>query len=309
MRDGRNKLIAVSKSASMATASSRRDDTVKCERGKASLQYPLKFQHQNPNLGPNKRKWLPPRSHGPHKPHPAAKRIRLSVAAQSKSGNGNGSEDDRTLLAGEEQNERDGTMAGGVATGKDGVQTDSDDSDQNSEHNPPTEKLTNFAYRETSRVRQQKLVSRNMHWSNKRKPENEGKQDSSIGMGSTSSGSGSSAVNRTVARPKAMGLIRVQPNEKTTPICPTFLRGVECQNQYCQKRHDVPRDCAMPVCSFFQRHGQCLKGDDCVFRHVKVNARAVVCPSFSLLGFCEDNECTMQHTRVSRGVSKNSNGR
>merc|ERR1712232_1035719 len=98
--------------------------------------------------------------------------------------------------------------------------------------------------------------------------------------------------------PRNMGLVRVQPNLRKTPICSTFLRGIQCTDKYCKRRHDVPKEFAMPVCSFFQRHGQCLK-EECIFRHVKVNPRATICPSFSLLGFCEDPKCPMKHVQDS----------
>lgn len=131
-----------------------------------------------------------------------------------------------------------------------------------------SEKLTDFAYRQTSRV---------------------------VQRGQKNPREGSTRAAK--SGPRNMGLVRVQPNEKKTPVCPVFLRGVECTDKYCRKRHDVPKEFAMPVCSFFQRQGQCLKGDECMFRHVKVNPRATVCPSFALLGFCEDEDCVMKHVR------------
>jgi hypothetical protein len=153
----------------------------------------------------------------------------------------------------------------------------------------PTEKLSDFAYKEVGRVRQQPIIpSQNLHWSKKSNNESCNK---------TNSLPPSTFTGKANKRPKIknMGLVRIQPDKKTTPICPTFLRGLHCQNEFCRKRHDIPKEHAMPVCSFFQRHGQCLRGDVCVFRHVKVNPKALVCPSFAILGFCEDEKCTMQH--------------
>uniref|UniRef100_A0A7S0TAJ2 C3H1-type domain-containing protein n=1 Tax=Pseudo-nitzschia delicatissima TaxID=44447 RepID=A0A7S0TAJ2_9STRA len=167
--------------------------------------------------------------------------------------------------------------------------------DADSEANP-TEKLSDFAYKEVSRVRQ-RVSGRSLRWSKK-------------GNGEPSNGTYSD--NTSIQNPrktKSMGLVRVQPNEKTTPICPTFLRGLHCQDQFCRKRHDIPKEYAMPVCSFFQRQGQCLKGESCIFRHIKVNAKAMVCPSFALLGFCEDEQCAMQHVRGRTAVTAlNANG-
>jgi hypothetical protein len=131
-----------------------------------------------------------------------------------------------------------------------------------------TEKLTDFAYRETSSA----AVSKRGR-----------------GRGRGRGGRGG----------RSMGLVRVLPDRATTPICPSFLRGVTCMNPKCGKRHDVPKETTLPVCSYFQSHGMCLK-ENCPFRHIKINPRAEMCPSFSLLGFCEDSTCTMQHTRSNR---------
>jgi hypothetical protein len=54
----------------------------------------------------------------------------------------------------------------------------------------------------------------------------------------------------------------------------------------------------MPVCSYFQKHGMCMKGNECPFRHVKLNSLNLVpCSSFSILGYCPDLNCPMMHTR------------
>lgn len=164
----------------------------------------------------------------------------------------------------------------------------------------PTEKYSDFAYREISRVRQRPLLSRhNLHWS--KKTDSESRDNTHSGKTPVPS---PTFVDNPDNRPKTknMGLVRIQPDEKNTPICPNFLRGLHCQNQYCRKRHDIPKEFALPVCSFFQRHGQCLRGETCVFRHVKVNAKALVCPSFAILGFCEDEKCSMQHIRTKKGA-------
>jgi len=129
------------------------------------------------------------------------------------------------------------------------------------------EKLTDFAYRETSRVRQQAAItSHNLQWPKK----NESPNTFAASTGSSKRKIGQPTINKH----KNMGLVRIQPNEEKTPICPTFLRGIQCHNQYCRKRHDVPKEYAVPICSFFQRHGQCLRGESCVFRHI----RNSICP-------------------------------
>lgn len=93
-------------------------------------------------------------------------------------------------------------------------------------------------------------------------------------------------------QPRKMGLVRA--NRTNVPVCPFYAKGMECTDQFCQKRHDVPIESAVPVCSFFQRSGQCLK-ENCRFRHIKVNAQAAICSSFALLGYCENADCTMKH--------------
>jgi hypothetical protein len=144
-----------------------------------------------------------------------------------------------------------------------------------------TEKLTDFAYRETRKVAQ--------HGGSKK----------------WSSSGGASHHQGNVDGPRSMGLVRVPQDQSKTPICASFLRGVQCTDKYCSKRHDVPPEFAIPICSFFQRQGQCLKGEDCKFRHIKVNQRALVCPNFALLGFCDDKDCVMKHVRqnTNRAVS------
>jgi hypothetical protein len=102
---------------------------------------------------------------------------------------------------------------------------------------------------------------------------------------------------RTTAPPRqSRGLVRVHPDERTTRICPTYLRGVACTQISCTLRHDVPPHHATPVCQFFQRQGMCRNNDHCRFRHVKISARAVMCPSFARRGFCRNEQCAMMHS-------------
>jgi hypothetical protein len=37
-------------------------------------------------------------------------------------------------------------------------------------------------------------------------------------------------------------LVRLQPDVATTPICPTFLRGLQCTEERCLQRHDIPKE-------------------------------------------------------------------
>mmetsp|Transcript_33299 Transcript_33299/g.48958 ORF Transcript_33299/g.48958 Transcript_33299/m.48958 type:complete len:294 (+) Transcript_33299:3-884(+) len=86
-------------------------------------------------------------------------------------------------------------------------------------------------------------------------------------------------------------------NTNINNICKTFLGGEQCTNVACTKRHDIPREMATPICSFFQRF-MCTKGDACPFLHIKVNSNAKICPNFSQFGYCRDVNCTMKHLRV-----------
>lgn len=95
---------------------------------------------------------------------------------------------------------------------------------------------------------------------------------------------------------KAMGLVRVKPsNPSETPICPTFSRGLPCNNAKCRLRHDVSTEASRPICVFFQRNGMCSRGDDCPFKHVKISWDAEICPTFDRLGYCEDEGCVLRH--------------
>ncbi|KAL7473460.1 hypothetical protein ACHAXS_013919 [Conticribra weissflogii] len=99
----------------------------------------------------------------------------------------------------------------------------------------------------------------------------------------------------------SMGLVRVKPeNPGTMPICPTFRRGIPCNNPKCALRHDVSSEASRPICVFFQRNGMCSKGDQCPFRHVKVRWDAEICPTFQRLGYCEDPDCVLRHVTTKK---------
>jgi len=99
----------------------------------------------------------------------------------------------------------------------------------------------------------------------------------------------------------SMGLVRVKPqNASLTPICPTFRRGLPCNNPLCTLRHDVSAEASRPICSFFQRNGMCSKGADCPFRHIKVAWDAEICPMFEKTGYCEDPDCLLRHVSVKK---------
>lgn len=308
MREGKHKLVAVNKGGIDSAAPPRLSRPLAVHRRPSSYE-PLGTagSHFNPNLPQNRSTWnvglpnergFPPSSTrrlaassgGVHSR--AAKRIKLSTALCGEQGIVQHSK-----LTEENQDDEacTGDDSKAAGTNADREPREPINGDAESSMGKPSEKLTDSAYRETSRVRQRpKPATHNLRWS---------KDGASAAPTVAATQAGSTRNGG-----KNMGLVRVQRDEKRTPICTTFLRGVECTNPYCRKRHDVPKEHAMPVCSFFQRHGQCLKGDECVFRHVKVNARAMVCPSFALLGFCEDEQCPMQHVHAEAGARGGSGG-
>ena len=105
-----------------------------------------------------------------------------------------------------------------------------------------------------------------------------------------------------------MGLVRVKPEDPSaTAICPTFRRGLPCNNPKCTLRHDVSSEASRPICVFFQRNGMCSKGDECIFRHVKVRYDAEVCPMFERVGYCEDPDCVLRHVVVSKKSKRDRN--
>ena len=100
---------------------------------------------------------------------------------------------------------------------------------------------------------------------------------------------------------KNIGLVRVKPHDLlSTPICPTFSRGLQCNNLKCTLRHDVSTEASRPICVFFQRNGMCSKGDECQFRHIKVRWDADICPAFSRVGYCEDSNCLLRHVATKK---------
>jgi hypothetical protein len=270
-REGRNKLVSLSTSNAVKNATEQQKQDPSTNNGFRGRQNNTSCIGGTIN---RRKKPVPPST----SLRPTAKRVKLSVQPCRR---------EVTIACDKLKEDSDCSQTAAVM-------------ETNDSKSKPTEKLSDFAYREISRVRQRPTISRqNLHWS---------KQSNNESC-KTSLPSSTFAGNPN-KRPKIknMGLVRVQPDEKNTPICPTFLRGLHCQNRFCLKRHDIPKEFAVPVCSFFQRHGQCLRGDTCVFRHVKLNPNAMVCPSFAVLGFCEDEKCTMQHVcgrKAANGVGVN----
>lgn len=277
-REGEHKLVSITAANTKKVAESRR-------------HYSKDFYKHN-NIRPRKFSALPAA-----RALPVAKRVKLSTLSLARAEKEDEEDMDETC---EDVGVNPKPLPESQTTISHMKDTDHEDSNSRA-----VGKLTDFAYRETSRVRQLPVIPRhNLHWSKK------DSNESSTNPRSNVSASQVTCVDANLSRyplKKNMGLVRVHPDEKRTPICPTFLKGLQCQDQYCRKRHDIPKEYAMPVCSFFQRHGQCLRGEACVFRHIKVNPKAVVCPSFAVLGFCGDEECAMQHVRARKDDTNRSN--
>lgn len=157
------------------------------------------------------------------------------------------------------------------------------ESEKSSEQNPSVKstikKFTDYCYRDTGRGRGDASIAGRQH-----------------------------IISGRSARKRNMGLVRVKPDHPSaTAICPTFRRGLPCNNPKCTLRHDVSSEASRPICVFFQRNGMCSKGSACLFRHVKVRWDAEVCPMFEKLGYCEDPDCVMRHV-VAKKASQGKDG-
>lgn len=148
------------------------------------------------------------------------------------------------------------------------IETDSEVVGDEDQHKKPEKSLTDHCYKDTGR-----------------------------GIGGRGRGRGRGRLaGRKGGRGGNIGLVRVQPsNPSETPICPTFRKGLPCNDPKCIYRHDVCSEASRPICVFFQRNGMCDKGELCPFRHVKVNWNAAICPSFAQFGYCEIDGCTLRH--------------
>lgn len=100
------------------------------------------------------------------------------------------------------------------------------------------------------------------------------------------------------------------PKPSSINICSAILSGCECSDIHCTKRHDIPKNNATPICTFFQRM-QCQKGDTCPFLHIKVNPHAEVCSRFQNDGYCSAGDaCPHKHIRIQKPrIDKNNKTR
>jgi len=94
---------------------------------------------------------------------------------------------------------------------------------------------------------------------------------------------------------KEKGMCPYIHDPEKVAVCRRFLAG-HCPNSACLLSHKVAPE-KMPSCKFFLA-GNCTKGQDCPYRHVKVNDAAEVCPDF-LKGFCPvGSDCKKKHQNL-----------
>mmetsp|Transcript_38736 Transcript_38736/g.58175 ORF Transcript_38736/g.58175 Transcript_38736/m.58175 type:complete len:526 (-) Transcript_38736:482-2059(-) len=253
------------------TASRKRQHPLISSEGKSNSSWRRKDENgDNSDEAPSKKSYqrLDAVTIGDRKQAGNVRRIQLNASSSFKTGDEciSGDEDHKNALPNSSLREEAETVKGRSAD------EDADNiAKTNITKNETTPILTDFAYRETS-------------------------FNSGRGRGRNRTTSGQNITM--TSRPQNMGLVRVRPNPKQTPtICPIILRGLACTDPNCTGRHDLSRESITPLCHHFQKNGLCLKGEDCPFRHVKVNKKAEICPSFAYLGYCTDSNCPMKHLR------------
>ena len=263
-RIGRHKLVLPSSSSNIDIAQATTTTTY--ERNSDTHQT---FRH-NTKQHPTRRK-------APHHKHPppgGGKRIKISIPVVS------------------------------TTTAQSGSHQDNDEEDSTSKART-TEKLTDHAYRHTSQVA---VVHQPSSSLSTRRSKNKQWINNHLNPETSSSSTTNTPQPKPTLRGgpthKAMGLVRVTAattrnnnDTSTLAVCPTFLRGKPCEDPLCRRRHDVPKQAAMPVCHYFlHHHGQCTNRK-CPFRHVKVNPNTLDCPTFLQWGYCKDDDCRMKHER------------
>jgi len=93
------------------------------------------------------------------------------------------------------------------------------------------------------------------------------------------------------------------PHEHDTQkisLCPLFLAD-KCPHkdapQLCNLSHD-PTPERTPLCVRFNATGECYKGTDCLYPHVRVGPKKGICRDFAVLGYCEKGAlCEASHLR------------
>ncbi|ODQ53990.1 hypothetical protein SAICODRAFT_34596 [Saitoella complicata NRRL Y-17804] len=79
-------------------------------------------------------------------------------------------------------------------------------------------------------------------------------------------------------------------------VCKHWLRGLCKKGDHCEFLHEYNLK-RMPECWFFNKHGYCSNGEECLYLHIDPDARVGVCPWYEM-GFCPlGPECRQKHVR------------
>lgn len=83
-------------------------------------------------------------------------------------------------------------------------------------------------------------------------------------------------------------------------LCPLFLTE-KCpykdKPEQCSLSHD-PTPERTPICVRFNSTGQCYKGSDCLYPHIRIGAKSGICRDFAVLGYCEKGaSCESSHLK------------
>ncbi len=91
---------------------------------------------------------------------------------------------------------------------------------------------------------------------------------------------------------------KYQHDPSKIALCPLFL-AEKCpfasNSSECSLSHD-PTPERTPLCTRFNSTGQCYKGADCLYPHIRVGPKNGVCRDFAVLGYCDKGAlCEASH--------------
>ncbi|KAG9032092.1 hypothetical protein FRB95_001953 [Tulasnella sp. JGI-2019a] len=96
------------------------------------------------------------------------------------------------------------------------------------------------------------------------------------------------------------GTCPYQHDSQKIALCPLFL-AEKCpfkdRPELCSLSHDpIPE--RTPICTRFSATGDCYKGADCFYPHIRVGPKKGICRDFAVLGFCDKGAmCEAAHLR------------
>ncbi|KAG8911059.1 hypothetical protein FRC00_007133, partial [Tulasnella sp. 408] len=93
---------------------------------------------------------------------------------------------------------------------------------------------------------------------------------------------------------------KYQHDPNKIALCPLFLTE-KCpykdKPEQCSLSHD-PTPERTPICVRFNSTGQCYKGSDCLYPHIRVGPKTGICRDFAVLGYCEKGaSCEASHLK------------